>query len=80
MATRIQRPRIRPTWHGGLRRGRERNEATLAFLSSPVMMETLRRADEQIRAFGLGPEVWEHVHQPFDYQARWVRQSSSPAA
>ena len=69
MATRIQRTRIRPTWRAGLRRGRERNETTLMLQQSPVMQEILRRADEQLRAWGVEPE-WPHVKQPFDYDRR----------
>jgi hypothetical protein len=69
MATRIQRMRIQPTWRAGLRRGRERNETTLLLRRSPVMQEILRRADEQLRAWGVVPE-WPHVKQPFDYDRR----------
>ncbi len=70
MATRLQRMRIRPTWTAGLRRGRERIEATIALLSSPIMMEKLRRADEQLRAWGVEPMAMERVRQPFDYDRR----------
>jgi hypothetical protein len=61
--------RIRPTWRAGLRRGRERNETTLMLQQSPVMQERLRRAEEQLLAWGVVPE-WPHVKQPFDYVRR----------
>jgi hypothetical protein len=70
MPTRIQRPRITPTWRADLRRGTIRHEATLAFLRSPVMMEILRDADEQLRAWGVEPLVMHGVRQPFDYAPR----------
>jgi hypothetical protein len=70
MATRLPRLRIPPTWRAGLRLGKERNEATLAILSSPVMMERLRRADEQLRAWGVEAMPMDRVKQPFDYERR----------
>jgi hypothetical protein len=72
MTTRFRRQRIHPTWRGGLRRGRARNEAALAFLKSPAMMEILRDADEQLRAWGVEPMVLEGIRQPFDYAPRMV--------
>lgn len=69
MATRMQRLRIPPQWRAGLRRGRERNETTLMLQRSPVMQERLRRAEEQLRAWGVVFE-WPHVKQPFDYDRR----------
>lgn len=72
MATRIQRPRIPPTWRSGVRNGKARSEARLAFLSSPVMMEILRDADEQFRALGLEPMRLRGVRQPFDYEPRTI--------
>jgi hypothetical protein len=36
---------------------------------SPVMQEMLRRAEQQLLAWGVVPE-WPHVKQPFDYGRR----------
>lgn len=72
MATRIQRPRIKPRWRADLRRGTIRHEAALAFLRSPVMMAILRDADEQLRAWGVEPMVLQGVRQPFDYAPRTI--------
>lgn len=69
MTTQTMRMRITPTWRAGLRRGRVRNETTLMLQQSPVMQEILRRAEEQLLAWGLTPE-WQHVKQPFDYDRR----------
>lgn len=69
MTTLTKRMRIAPTWKAGLRRGRERNETTLMLQRSPVMQERLRRAEEQLRAWGIVGE-WPHVKQPFDYDRR----------
>ncbi|WP_420128888.1 hypothetical protein [Longimicrobium sp.] len=69
MATQICRPRIAPMWNAGLRRGRERNETTLMLQQSPVMQEILRRAAQQLLAWGVVPEV-PHVKQRFDYDRR----------
>ncbi len=73
MATRTRRPRVQPTWRADLRRGTVRHEATLAFLRSPVMMQILRDADEQLRAWGVEPMVLQGVRQPFDYAPRMLR-------
>lgn len=79
MATRYQRQRIRPTWRGGLRRGRARTEAALAFLKSPAMMAILRDADEQLRAWGVEPMVLQGIRQPFDYAPRMIpRHAADP--
>lgn len=72
MARRYRRHRIRPTWRGGLRRGRARSEAALAFLKSPAMMAILREADEQLRAWGVEPMVLQGIRQPFDYAPRII--------
>jgi hypothetical protein len=61
--------RMAPTWCAGLRRGRERNETTLLLKQSPVMQEILRRAHEQLRAWGVEPKC-QHVKQRFDYERR----------
>ena len=73
MATRIQRPRITPTWRADLRRGTIRHEATLAFLRSPAMLEILRDANEQLRPWDVEPLVLQGVRQPFDYAPRFTR-------
>jgi hypothetical protein len=70
MATRILRQRIRPMWRGGLRRGKERNEATLAFERCPEMKERLMRAIAEMDAMGLDPMPMDRVKQPFDYERR----------
>jgi hypothetical protein len=72
MATRYQRQRVHPTWRGGLRRGKARDEAALRFLKSPAMLAILREADEQLRAWGVEPMVLEGIRQPFDYAPRVV--------
>jgi hypothetical protein len=69
MTTQTRRMRIAPMWKAGLRRGRVRNETTLLLQRSPVMQERLRRAEEQLLAWGVVPE-WPHVKQPFDYDRR----------
>jgi hypothetical protein len=56
-------------WKAGLRRGKPRNETTLLLQRSPVMQERLRRAEEQLLAWGVVPE-WPHVKEPFDYDRR----------
>ena len=78
MATRYQRQRIRPMWRGGLRRGRARDEAALAFLKSPAMMAILREADEQLRAWGVEPMVLDGIRQPFDYAPRTIPRITRP--
>ena len=70
MAMRIQRPRIQPRWRGGLRHGTLRSDPALAFLRSPAMMEILRDADRQLRAWGVEPMALSGVRQPFDYPPR----------
>lgn len=70
MATRTQRPRVPPTWRGGVRKGRARHEARLAFLTSPVMMEILREVNERLRPWGIEPIRLNGVRQPFRYAPR----------
>jgi hypothetical protein len=57
-------------WRADLRRGTIRHESRLAFLRSPVMLEILRDANEQLRAWGVEPMVLQGVRQPFDYAPR----------
>ena len=70
MSTRIQRPRIRPMWRGGLRRGRERNEATRAFERCPEMKARLMKVIAEMNAMGWAPIPTDRVKQPFDYERR----------
>lgn len=35
----------------------------------PEFAERLRRAEEELRAWGVEPE-WQHVKEPFDYERR----------
>lgn len=69
MATRIKRMRIEPMWKAGLRRGRPRNSTMLLLQQFPEFEERLRRAEEQLLAWGVVPE-WPHVKEPFDYDRR----------
>src|SRR5690349_7013941 len=70
MSTQLQRLRIRPTWRSGLRRGRIRNEATLAFERCPEMNATLMRVIAEMDALGFDPVPMDRVKQPFDYDRR----------
>lgn len=72
---RIQRPRVPTRWKAGIRRGTARNESALAFLRSPLMMQILRDADEQLRAWGVEPLAVAGVRQPFDYAPRTARRT-----
>lgn len=69
MATRIQRLRIPPMWKAGLRRGKPRNSTMLLLQRFPEFEARLRRAEEQLLAWGVVPE-WPHVKEPFDYDRR----------
>lgn len=70
MTTRLQRPRIRPMWKGGLRRGSIRNEATLAFERCPEMKARLMKVIAEMDALGFEPMPMDRVRQPFDYERR----------
>jgi len=71
MATRIQRPRIRPTWKGGLRRGRERNSTMQYLLSHPEEYARLVRILEESRAVNGPPlPLPPHVRTPIDFERR----------
>jgi hypothetical protein len=70
MATQFQRLRIRPTWNGGLRRGRERN-STMAYLREhPREYERLLGIVQEVRGRGFEPVPMERVKQMFDYDRR----------
>ena len=70
MATQLQRQRIRPMWRGGLRRGRKRIGATIAFEQCPEMKTRLMKVIAEMDAMGLDPMPMDHVRQPFDYDRR----------
>ncbi|HEU0299018.1 MAG TPA: hypothetical protein VFR37_06170 [Longimicrobium sp.] len=70
MATRLQRQRIRPTWRGGLRLGKLRNEATLAFERCPEMKSRLLKVIAEMDAMGFDSVPMDRYRQPFDYERR----------
>ncbi|HEU0299016.1 MAG TPA: hypothetical protein VFR37_06160 [Longimicrobium sp.] len=72
MATKIQRPRIRPTWRSGLRRGKIRNSTMVYLRNHPEEFERLLRIIEEVRAQGFEPISMEGVRQPFDFAPRTV--------
>jgi hypothetical protein len=75
MATRLQRLRIRPTWKGGLRLGKERDTMTAYIAAHPEFLEDMRRVDRQLAAWGVEPMSMEGVKQPFDYEPRRTTRS-----
>ncbi|WP_420127097.1 hypothetical protein [Longimicrobium sp.] len=70
MATIIQRQRIRPTWNGGLRRGRVRNTMAEYVARHPVYLEDVLRIDRELLAMGFEPMPMDRVKRPFDYDRR----------
>jgi hypothetical protein len=70
MAPRLSRPRIRPQWNGGLRRGNERDTMTAYLAENPEFAEELRRIHRQLEAWGVEPMPMDGVKQPFDYASR----------
>lgn len=70
MSTIILRPRIRPSWTTGFRRGTERNSTMKYLESSPLDYERLLRIVEEARAAGFEPMPMNGVRQPFDYERR----------
>ncbi|HYR07371.1 MAG TPA: hypothetical protein VEQ60_06375 [Longimicrobium sp.] len=70
MTTQLQRQRIRPMWRAGLRRGRKRIGATIAFEQCPEMKARLMKVIAEMDAMGLDPMPMDHVRQPFDYDRR----------
>lgn len=73
MATQIYRPRIRPMWRGGLRRGRVRDTMTQYLAERPEFAERLYRLSRELDALGLEPAPLHDVRQPFDYAPRTVQ-------
>lgn len=67
MPTQIQRTRIRPTWKGGLRLGKERDTMTEYLACHPQLAQQLLSALHEVRARGYEPVPMERVKQPFDY-------------
>jgi hypothetical protein len=71
MATRLQRPRIRPMWKGGLRRGTVRDTMTAYLAEHPEFAERLFRIVEESRAVNGPPlPLPPHVRTPFDFERR----------
>jgi hypothetical protein len=73
MATRLQRLRIRPTWKGGLRLGKERDTMTAYLAEHPEYAKRLLEILAETRAQGYEPMSMEGVKQPFDYEPRYVK-------
>lgn len=69
MTKRTARPRIAPMWKASLRRGKPRISTTLLLQQYPEFEARLRRAEEELLAWGVMPE-WQHVREPFDYSRR----------
>lgn len=70
MATRLLRPRIHPTWRGGLRRGKVRMQATRAFERCPAMKARLLQVIAEMDAMGRDRVPTDRFRQPFDYERR----------
>lgn len=71
MATRLlRRPRIRPTWRGGLRRGRVRDTMADYLAKHPGYLEEVLRIDRELLAMGFQPMPMDRVKRPFDYERR----------
>lgn len=68
----IGRPRIRPQWRGGLRRGKGRDTMTAYLAEHPELARQLHEALEEIRTRGYETISMEGVKQPFDYEARYA--------
>ncbi len=73
MTTQLQRQRIPPMWRAGLRLGRKRIGATLAFKRCPEMKARLMKVIAEMDATGLDPMPVVGVRQPFDYAPRMLR-------
>lgn len=71
MTTKLHRPRIRPVWQGGLRRGRVRDTMTQYLADHPEFAERLFRILEGSRAVNGPPlPLPPHVRTPFDFDRR----------
>jgi hypothetical protein len=68
MATRLQRPRILPTWRAGLRLGKERDTMTAYLAEHPEFAQRLLEIIQEVRAQGYEPVPMDRVKQPFDYE------------
>ncbi len=68
MATRLLRPRIRPLWRGGLRRGTVRDTMTEYMATHPGYLEDVLRMDAEMLAAGFVPMPMDRVKRPFDYE------------
>lgn len=68
MATRLLRPRIRPLWRGGLRRGTVRDTMTEYMATHPGYLEDVFRMDAEMLAAGFVPMPMDRVKRPFDYE------------
>jgi hypothetical protein len=68
MATRLLRPRIRPRWKGGLRRGRVRDTMTAYLAEHPEFADEIRRVTRALDEVGLDAMPMDRVKQPFDYE------------
>jgi hypothetical protein len=64
------RPRIRPMWSAGLRRGRVRDTMTAFLKEHPDILEELRQIHERLKAWGIEPISMKGVKEPFDYEPR----------
>ena len=67
MATRLERPRIRPLWRAGLRRGKVRDTMTAYLAEHPDVAKRLAEILAEVRAQGYEPVAMDRVKQPFDY-------------
>lgn len=70
MATRLERPRIRPLWRAGLRRGKVRDTMTAYLAEHPDLARRLAEILVEVRAQGYEPVPMDRVRQPFDYDRR----------
>ena len=77
MARETHRPRIPPTWRAGLRRGKIRNETTLALERCPEMKARLMNILAELDAMGFEPVSMEGVRQPFDYEPRVIPRAAN---
>jgi hypothetical protein len=71
MATRLIRPRIRPQWKGGLRRGKVRDTMTAYLAEHPEFAQRLCHILEETRRVNGPPApLPPHVRTPFDFDRR----------
>lgn len=72
MATRLLRPRIRPMWRAGLRRGKVRDTMTAYLAEHPEFANRLCQLSRELDVLGWEPASMESVRQPFDYDPRMI--------